>query len=357
MTIKIYNDIGSKEQQILFDSKGIRKKVFSVDALKDILLENPNEKTLHFDINCQGGLITEGFAIYDLLRTSGKEIFCNIDGACHSMAIVILLAAPKENRTANPNSKSVIHDVRGYAGNVSAKEAQEFADYLIKERERILDVYTERTGHNRTELEAIMLEQKMRTANELLEWGFISKINPYTTNQVTNNQNIKNMSKAKELLKDIANFFKGEVVNYDFTDSDGKILFSTEKEDDSIAVGDPATPDGTFTLPDGRTVTIANGVITEITEPEPVDVQALQNRITELTAQLEAEKAKNTQASNLLIAAQGELSELEKIRSNAVIPPRVGAPGKAGAQNKTLTPEERKAEAKAKLDKLKGGTN
>ena len=63
-------------------------------------------------------------------------------------------------------------------------------------------------------------------------------------------------------------------------------LFTTEKEDDSIAVGDAASPDGTFELPDGRTVVIADGVITEINEPESTnseEVETLQNTVSQLT--------------------------------------------------------------------------
>ncbi|MDR2065477.1 MAG: ATP-dependent Clp protease proteolytic subunit [Prevotellaceae bacterium] len=348
MHIKVYSDIASEDA--LFDFFGIRGKVFSAESVKDMLDDNPDEKELHFDINCNGGSTREGFAIYDLIRTSGRTIFCNIDGGCHSMATVLLLAAPKENRTANPNATAIIHDVRAYIGEVTADEAQTIADDLKNERDKILDIYADRTGYDRAELERLMLEERERTAKELLEWGFISKIKTYTTNKKMNGQNKKKSLKAKIL--EFLNSARGETYNYDFTDADGNVLFSTEKETDEIVVGDAATPDGTFELPDGRTVTIAAGSVTEIAEANP-EVENLRNQIADLQAQLDEANNRNTEALNLLTEANTELDRLAQIRSKAEIPQRTGATG--GKQNKTRTAEEIKAEAKAKLDKIKGG--
>jgi ATP-dependent Clp protease protease subunit len=349
MKIKVYNDIANENDMCFFDFFGTEKKVFSAESVKDMLDENPDEKELHFDINCNGGSTREGFAIYDLLRTSARKIFCNIDGGCHSMATVILLVAPKENRTANPNATALIHDVHADLwGYYSAEETQEIADDLVNERNRILDIYVDRTGCDRDELETIMLEEKERTATELLDLGFISKINTYTTNINKSKQMTKKLTIAQK-IKNFLNVVK--VVNYDFTDADGNVLFSTENETDAIAVGDKATPDGTFELPDGRTVVIADGAITEIVE---VDVEDLRNQIADLTAQLEAANTLNDTATELLNEAQTEIQNLANIRSKAEIQQRKGASGNAGKRTVTLTEDEKKAAIRAALAKKNG---
>ena len=46
----------------------------------------------------------------------------------------------------------------------------------------MLNIYEDRTGTDRETLKGLLKEEKMRTADELLQYGFISKINPYTTN-------------------------------------------------------------------------------------------------------------------------------------------------------------------------------
>lgn len=318
---------------------------FSADTIHEIFDRNPDEKEFKFNINCDGGLVSEGLRIYDVLRTSGKTFHCNIEGGCHSMAIVLLLAAPKENRTANPNARALIHEVRGGSWDaLTADQLRGLADEIENEQNAILDIYAERTGYDRAELETLMKEEKVRTAQELLKYGFISKINTYSTNQ-------KKRTMSKQKKQDVLNaadkFLKGlknllspeEVVNYDFTDADGNVLFSTEKEDDSLEVGDAASPDGTFTLPDGRTVVIADGAVTEINEPEEEETENLQNRVEELENALE-------EAQTIITNLRNELG------SGYQAKPRNTNP-KGGKQTPTV--DDIKNDVREKRNQMKGG--
>ncbi|OJV40834.1 MAG: hypothetical protein BGO29_14800 [Bacteroidales bacterium 36-12] len=320
---------------------------FSADTIHEIFDRNPNEKEFKFNINCDGGLVSEGLRIYDVLRTSGKTFHCNVEGGCHSMAIVLLLAAPKENRSANPNARALIHEVRGGSWeSLTSEELRTLADEVDSEQNAILDIYTERTGKDRTELENLMKEEKVRTAQELLNYGFISKINTYSTNKnkgtMSKQKKQAILNAADKFLKGLKNLLKPEdVVNYDFTDEDGNILFSTEKEDDSLEVGDAASPDGTFTLPDGRTVTIADGVVTEITESpeEDEEVENLQNRISELENAL-------TEAQTIITNLRNELGSSYQAK------PRNNQP-KGGKQAPSV--EDIKNDLREKRNQMKGG--
>lgn len=312
--VKLYSDIGSDDMLMLLGGKS---DVFSAAKVKDIFAAYPNERDFRFNINSNGGCVREGFAIYDIMRTSGKNIYCNIDGACHSMAIVLLLAAPAQNRTANPNATALMHDVRTWAGDVTAASASMIAEDLKRERGRILNVYAERTRMGKQALEMLMLEEKERTAEELLMWGFISRINNYNTNKKSINMN-KKKKNFHDFMNVVGTFLKSSrMVNYAFTDADGNVLFETDKDDDSIAVGDAATPDGTFELPDGRTVVIAKGVIAEIIDADGETVEELKEQIENLTARL-------NQAVNLLAEAQGHIQNLSTTRSRFNVKPREG---------------------------------
>lgn len=341
MNVKVYSDISARGEQVLFDTAGQQRQPFSAEGVNDLFAGNPNEEEFRFHIHCNGGSTREGFAIYDIIRTSGKRIYCNIDGSCHSMAIIILLAAPKENRSANPNATALIHDVYTNAGLISAGQAQELASGLKRERDRILSIYADRTGCHKDMLEQIMLEEKERTAQELLEWGFISRVNSYTNQKETNMSNKKR--NLLGVMGDIKRFLRGDV-NYDFTDADGNLLFTTEKEDDSLEVGDIATPDGTFELPDGRVVTVADGVITEIVTPEEEEAQNLHLQVEVLNKRLQT-------AENLLREAQRTIGKLANVRSTASIKPRQATASRALKHNAALSAEERKAAVKSNLKK------
>lgn len=324
---------------------------FSADAIHKVFDENPEETEFKFHINCDGGVVSEGLRIYDVLRTSGKTLHCNIEGGCHSMAIILLLAAPKENRTANPNSRALIHEVRGGSWDfLKADELRTVADEIEREQNAILDIYADRTGYDRAELEILMKEEKMRTAQELIQYGFISKINTYSTNLKPKNQMSKPtktvqelLNQAKELGKKLLNLTEGETVNFEFKDAEGVVLFTTEKEDDSIAVGDAASPDGTYPLPDGRTVVIADGIITEINEPESTnseEVETLQNTVSQLTDALK-------EANNMITELRNH------VQSNFVATPRTRVPGKQNEKT-VQSVEELRNEAKANRLKMKG---
>lgn len=339
--------------------------VFSLDTLQRILNEHPDEKELRINIHCDGGSVSEGLAIYDALRTSGKTIYTNIEGGCHSMAVCILLAAPKENRTANRNCRALIHKVQAVVWDVyqNADDLRKLADDIEAEQNAILDIYEERTGTDRATLESIMKEEKQRTAQELLDLGFIGKINPYTTNKKpnTNQQNSITMSKKqpKNLIERFANFLEevagAKAVNYDHKDADGNILFTTEKEDDSLVVGDAASPDGTFELPDGRTVTIAEGVITEIADPkteESEEVTNLKEQIAALQAENAALKEEKESLTNQLNEATELITEAKNQMESKFTPqPRNVAPKATPKSGKTH--EEITNEARAKLKMLK----
>lgn len=328
---------------------------FSADTIHKVFDAHPNEKEFKFNINCDGGSVSEGMRIYDVLRTSGKTLFCNIENGCHSMAVVLLLAAPKENRTANPNARALIHEVRAMTCDVmTAEQLRSLATEVETEQNAILDIYAERTGSERSLLESLMKEEKQRTAQELIDLGFISKINIYTTNSKNKGQMSKPelKIKTKNVLQKIMNLLGGEIVNYDFKDADGNVLFSTDKEDDSLAVGDAVTiPDGstegTFTLEDGRTVTIAEGKVSEIKEADVTDEK--DERIAELENALE-------EAGEVIAEQETEITNLKsQVRSKFNIAPRKAAPGRQNANPNNPDSKTLKAELKDKRNLAIGG--
>lgn len=324
---------------------------FSLDFVQHLFEEHPDEKDFRFNINCPGGDVEEGFAIYDFLRTSGKNIYTNIEGACHSMAIVLLLAAPKENRTANPNSRALIHLPYIDCAGGTADELKKAEERLRESQNAILDIYADRTELTREEAERIMAEEQFHSMDEMLKWGFIGKINSYNTNlskskHKTMNALLDKITNFLASLKNEVNSAVEDVKNYIFYGEDGVELFRTEREDDHLEVGMKAEPDGVYEIGE-RVIVIEGGVITEIRnkvedDPRDEELNALREQVANLTTQLEQANAQLTNATNLLTEAKAQIKSQGKIGN------RVGAP-KVGEQSPTR--EERKAAIKEKLKK------
>lgn len=313
------------------------EQVFSLDAVKALIESHPEENDYRLNIHCPGGEVTEGFAIYDYLRSSGKNLYTNIEGDCHSMAVTLLLVAPLNQRTAAPNCSALIHQVRSCSGGTADEMARE-AEETRRLQERMLKIYEDRTSRPYAELEAMMKEEKVHSAEELLAWGFIGSINTYNTNiKPSKNQTI--MAKEKNLKQKVSDFINSVLglvpeekrLNYEFTGEDGSVLFTTEEEDDTLIPGETkASPDGTFTLADGRTVTIQDGIVTEVKEADNPPAPEEDTPPAADAAELERLRTENA----TLRAKIGESVDLiqqlrANIKSNAPTPKRQnGATGK-----------------------------
>ena len=292
-----------------------------------------DDNRIDVEIHSCGGDCTEGYAIYDALRASGKEISCKVVGTCASMATVILLAAPAERRTAYEHASLCIHnpyaDGALLKGKVTPERLESIAADLRAEKEKMLTLYVERTGQAREVLEAQMESDSWFTPEKAIELGFISSVVPAISakKEVTNQKpivmgktekEVKVQSSLLDRLLRKCGYAKIEdvpAVALTLTTSTGEEL-TVEREEGDIQVGDPASPDGEHVLEDGRTVVVTDGVITEIREPssEGDDVDALKAKVAELEAE-NAELKKNAKTADdvKVLAAVEKAGGIEKL--------------------------------------------
>lgn len=209
--INLKGAIDSEENRVMMELWGGTPEICSVETFRRVLDEHPDEQEVCINIDCDGGSVEEGFKIYDLLRMSGRTIYTNIVGGCHSMAVCILLAAPAENRSANRNCRALIHRVYMPVGDwLTSDDARSIAEELALEEEAILDVYVERTGQDRERLRNVMHEERIHDAKSLLDLGFISKINSYNTNQIFNAMAKNEKSAYEKFMSKVKAFRNGK---------------------------------------------------------------------------------------------------------------------------------------------------
>ncbi len=312
LRIKLYGEIDAGTA-FLKGPNGM-ENTCSAEAVQDLLNKHPNEKDVYIDIHSPGGSMHEGFAIYDVLRTSGRNVHTNIVGSCHSMAVTVLLAAPLKWRSANPNIRSLIHRARTYqSDSLTESELRELADDTRREENEMIKIYVQRTKLTERKARELIAAEKVHTAQDLLEMGFIGSINQYTTNKSIINQKSRAMAekaKTATLLDRIGAFITNAAKvlspsNFNYEDAEGNVLFSTASEEDDLAVGtEVAFPDdttgGTFNLPDGRIVVIEDFVVTDIQTESPEDVANLRAENAELRKQL-------AEAVNLIDEMKGQI--------------------------------------------------
>lgn len=304
---------------------------------------DPNDNNIDVELHSCGGDCVEGYAIYDALRASGKQISCKVVGECASMASVILLAAPLERRTMYQHARILIHSPyypSGIGGELTAEKLQSYANDLLKERQKMVDLYVERTGKDAAVIEAQMATNNWFEADRAIELGFVSSVAPAMSASIRKNVEPYQGKVMKKDKKTVAAAFRmlGEAlgitkaVSMVLTTSTGDEL-TVEREEGEIEVGDAASPDGTFVLEDGRTVVVEDGVITEIRETESeTEVEELEARIAELEQQVSdlTASAKTEEENQILayVAKAGGLEKLKKTSSSYVPAGRTSTTGK-----------------------------
>lgn len=294
--LRIYNQIVNEEDKVFlqdwYGTDGVCYK--DIPEFLDSMEEGDNE--IDIKLHCPGGDCIEGWAIYDALRNSGKTISATIEGECSSMATIILLAAPKERRFGFENARMCIHnpafdwldlwsDERLTAdeiNNLKAKlTAQELS--LREEQNKILNLYVERTGADREELQSLMNEDKYVDMARATELGFIASTLAPNTDNKKKHKSSKSSKMAKEQIKienrivkkllsmaGIAKIEDVQILDQKITAADGT-EFTVEREDGDPQVGDKAYPNGTYVLEDGTTIVVADEVIESITPADNGD--------------------------------------------------------------------------------------
>lgn len=303
--LKIYNDIAAEEDKVFYQWGMGTDAVCLKDVDEFLNAMGADDEVVDIRLHCSGGLVSEGWAIYDKLRASGKKITATVEGKCASMATVVLMAAPKEERKAFPSARILVHNpwIAGYALGeaVTAQALREEADRMQEEQDKILDLYVERCGCDRAEMQALMDEDKTITVERAMELGLIGSIvEPLSAKDKRTilNREMKKVEVKQSWLERLlakAGFAKMEeaVFGMELSTAAGGTI-EVEREEGEPQVGDAASPDGEHVMPDGSTIVVAEGVITEIkpaTEEETEEEGEEKDEAAERISALEAEIA------------------------------------------------------------------
>lgn len=333
--LNIYNDIQSEQEKAVTRMWGMEPGISFRDINEFCDSLPADDKTIDVHIHCNGGDVLEGWAIYDRLRATGKEITTIVDGTAASMATVIMMAAPKERRKAYANAQILVHNPWldpawvGSCGMATADDLEKAAQQLKEQQDRILDLYVERCGCDREEMAALMAEDKFISVERAMELGMVGEIIAPISAKRVNHMSIKD-----KIINAINSVFGSDhetghhMMAMELATAGGDTL-RIEREEGAPAVGDVAEPDGEWLMPDNTTIVVENGVITEIRQPEEqVEVveeggeqegdEAGDEADREHDDNLEQENGRLKERIAELEAQVAELTELlEQARSNA----------------------------------------
>lgn len=234
---------------------GITAKDFARD-----LKELDPKGEINLRINSPGGSVTDGIAIYNLLKNHKAKVNTFVDGLAASMASVIAMAG--DTITMPENALMMIHNPWGGAMG-DADELRKTADVLDKMKTALVSAYVNKTGLDDTEIANLMTAETWMTGAEALEKGFAtqitdevnlqasfdtSKLNQFknsvkekfspvseTSSTVTINVEVAGLDEAEKRIKDIQSSVKTSA-NAEITNEE--IVMSNDKQTQATNVVD-----------------------------------------------------------------------------------------------------------------------
>ncbi len=147
----------------------------SVVAQMLFLASEDSDKDISLYINSPGGSVTAGMAIFDTMQYIKPQVSTICVGLAASMGSLLLTAGAKGKRFALPNSEIMIHQplggVRGQASDIKIH-----AEWILKTRNKLNNIYAERTGQPLERIEKDTDRDNWMSAEEAKEYGLIDEV-------------------------------------------------------------------------------------------------------------------------------------------------------------------------------------
>ena len=169
------------KDRIIFLGEDVNPTTSSLVIAQLLFLESEDpDKEISLYINSPGGSITDGMGIIDTMNYITCPVSTICIGMAASMGAALLAAGEKGKRFATPNSEILIHQplIGGQGGGISgqATEIKIHADHMIRTREKLNKLLSEKTGQSIETIERDTERDHYMTAQEALEYGLIDGI-------------------------------------------------------------------------------------------------------------------------------------------------------------------------------------
>ena len=295
---KVSNDI---VDVYIFDEIG----TFGINAQSFIdEIKGFKNTPLNLHINCVGGDVFEGMAIYNVLKKRTAETTVYIEGIAASMGSVVALAA--DNVVMAENSLFMIHNAWGGAMG-EAKELKKTANLLEKISNEIADIYIKKTNLPYDKVKEMMDEETWLNADEALELGFVDSISDaikvaakYDVSKFKNITNEEIKSKlninlnSKNMTDELKNWFNDKIegIIARVKSDDSNIDVEESATEVEVTISDEAEILNKFSELEGNAATLSGTII---------DLEGAKETLTEeverLTALLSKANARGTEIS------------------------------------------------------------
>ena len=164
------------KDRIIFAGYPIDDHVSNLIIAQMLFLEAEDpEKDINLYVNCPGGIVTAGLAIYDTMQYIKCAVSTICIGQAASMGALLLTAGEKGKRFALPNARILIHQPLGGAqGQATDIDIQ--AKEILRMREMLNDILVRHTGQTAEKITEDTDRDFFMSAAQAKEYGIIDEV-------------------------------------------------------------------------------------------------------------------------------------------------------------------------------------
>lgn len=164
--------VGGQEGAVTTDSaNALIAQLLFLDA-------EDNTKDINLYINCPGGMVTAGLAVYDTMQYIKSPVTTICMGMAMSFGAVLLAAGTKGKRYALQHSRIMIHQPLIYGGGLSGtvSDINIETKELILTKEKLSSIIAGHTGQTKEKVLADTERNCYMSAQEAKDYGIIDEI-------------------------------------------------------------------------------------------------------------------------------------------------------------------------------------
>jgi ATP-dependent Clp protease protease subunit len=164
------------KDRVIFLGEPIDDQVANLVVAQLLHLESEDpDKDISIYINCPGGVIYAGLAIYDTMHFIKPDVQTTCVGIAMSMGSLLLTGGTKGKRSVLPNSRMLIHQPSaGFEG--ASSDIEIHAREVLKLRKRVEEIYAQNTGRPEEQLREDMERDRFFTSEEAVEYGLVDRV-------------------------------------------------------------------------------------------------------------------------------------------------------------------------------------
>jgi ATP-dependent Clp protease protease subunit len=163
-------------ERIIFLGQAIDDQVANLAVAQLLHLEAADpDRDISMYINCPGGQVYSGLAIYDTMQFIAPDVQTTCCGIAMSMGALLLAGGAAGKRSSLPNGRMLIHQpTGGFQG--QSTDIEIHARETLALRARLDELYAQHTGRPLDEVHEDMERDRFFTPDEARGYGLIDRI-------------------------------------------------------------------------------------------------------------------------------------------------------------------------------------